>query len=288
MNNLPASQDVSNFIEIARALNISRAAERLGVTQPSLTVSLQRLERDVGVKLVLRDKTGVRLTKAGENFYKSARDLLIKWTALRSDTLQKNLQVSGRYKFGAHPSVAIYSWTKILKGIYEKHPEIDVEFKFDHSRKVTDMLIQSEIDFAISVNPVRHLDLVLKKIGDDRVEPWVSAKASYNAKILIYDPEMLQAQSLLPRLSRNNFTQFIHTSNLEVLADLVDQGVGVGLLPGRVAKQGLHFQLKPLSKESPYFEDKIYFLYRKDSHVNPASQQLIESIYSSLVKVFTS
>ncbi|MCB0351221.1 MAG: LysR family transcriptional regulator [Bdellovibrionales bacterium] len=284
MVQLPAHQDIVYFMEIAKALNISRAAERLGITQPTLTVSLQRLERDIGTPLVLRDKSGVRLTSAGETFLAGARNLLDIWLNLKSQTSKVNLSPSGRYKIGAHPSVALYSWAKILRTICQKYPDIDFEFSHDHSRNITDQVIQSEVDFAVVVNPAQHLDLVLKKIGDDRVEPWVSSKKTYEKSTLIYDPEMLQSQSILSKIRNHNFTQYIHTDNLEVLASLTDEGAGVGLLPGRVAKSGLRFHLKPLSKNSPHFNDSLYFIYRKDRHSTLGSQDLVTSIHHNLMK----
>lgn len=59
---MPSPADLSYFIEVGNVLNLSRAAERLGISQPSLTLSIQRLEHSVGTALLIRSNKGVTLT----------------------------------------------------------------------------------------------------------------------------------------------------------------------------------------------------------------------------------
>lgn len=59
-------QEIRYFVEIAGTLNFSRAAERLGVSQPTLTHAMNRLESDLGIRLFHRSKQGVQLTTAGQ------------------------------------------------------------------------------------------------------------------------------------------------------------------------------------------------------------------------------
>lgn len=70
------------FVELCRVRNFTRASENLNVAQPSVTRAIQRLEDELGVRLVERDRKPVGLTKAGETLYAGAQETLERLDAL--------------------------------------------------------------------------------------------------------------------------------------------------------------------------------------------------------------
>ena len=74
--------DLTYFIEVAHTKNLSRAAERLGITQPSLTLAIQRIEHSLGTDVLIRSKKGVVLTKAGRSLLIHSKTLMssLGWT----------------------------------------------------------------------------------------------------------------------------------------------------------------------------------------------------------------
>src|SRR5258706_11800349 len=76
--------DLSYFREVAEVGNISRAAERLGISQPSLSTAMQRLERRFECDLLVRGKTGVPLTREGHLLASRAKALLLEWETLEA------------------------------------------------------------------------------------------------------------------------------------------------------------------------------------------------------------
>ena len=79
---LPSSTDLTYFAEIAKTGNLSQAATRLGVSQPSLSLAMQRLEHCLGAPLLVRSRLGVKLTKAGEQLLADTLRLLEDWENL--------------------------------------------------------------------------------------------------------------------------------------------------------------------------------------------------------------
>ena len=71
--------DLKYFLEVAKTGNITRAAERLGVTQPSLTQAIKRLEGKSGMTLLERSRTGTTLTRQGEGLVKVGEHMLTDW-----------------------------------------------------------------------------------------------------------------------------------------------------------------------------------------------------------------
>ena len=135
-NSLPNPSDLHYFIEVSSRENLSRAAERLGISQPSLSLAMQRLEDSVGTKLLNRSKKGVQLTKAGKSLLVHSRELLQKWEEVRSGALASEQLVQGTYRLGCHSSVAQYTLPLFLKNLLVKYPQLDIQLKHDLSRKI--------------------------------------------------------------------------------------------------------------------------------------------------------
>ena len=287
---LPSPSDLTYFIEVATVLNLSRAAERLGLSQPSLSLSIQRLEHEIGAQLFIRSKKGVSLTSAGKVLLTSSRELMHKWESIRERALSSETQVKGVVKIGCHPSVALYSLPGFLPQILNQFKELEIQLLHDLSRKIVERIISLEIDLGIVVNPVKHPDLVIHKLCEDEVTYWTASDKSFNSnninsdeKVLICDPDLIQTQSLMKskKPEYKEFNRYLTSSNLEVVTSLTASGCGIGILPGRVA--GLSPNLKRL-QSAPVFKDEICLVFRIENRQTIAVKELSQSIQ----KVFKS
>jgi DNA-binding transcriptional LysR family regulator len=274
---LPAHRDIVYFLEVAQTLNLSRASERLGISQPSLSMSIKRLEDTLGFPVLLRTKSGVTLTKSGHLFSVKAKELLETWNNIKSSVNQLNQDVSGHYKLGCHASVAQYSLPKILPSLLQKHPKLEFQMFHDLSRNICEKIISFEIDFGIVVNPIAHPDLVIKELTKDTVHFWVSEKgAKNNSKTLIIDPQMLQAQDLMKRTKTKTFAfdRVLTTANLELIAQLTEAGTGVGIIPKKVV-EARNSKLKIFDEGLPHFTDSICMVYRADLPKTVATKEIV-------------
>lgn len=286
----PTYTDITYFIEVAQTNNISRAAERLGITQPSLSSAMKRLEDALGATLFIRSRTGVQLTKAGKELQAKGRLLLLNWEQLKSSINKKVTEVSGQYIIGCHPSVALYSLPYFLPSLLQNYQELEVKLVHDLSRKITEKVISFEIDFGIVVNPIRHPDLIIHELCKDDVLFWTAIKPSSTQTldslkgVLICDFNLIQVQKLLSDLQKRKhyFKRIIQSSNLEVIASLTASGVGVGILPSRVAARIDAQTIKPLNDNLPVFKDKICLVYRSDAQKTKGSQLIINAIKKSV------
>lgn len=267
---IPTPADIAYFIEIARTLNLSRAAERLGISQPSLTLAVQRLEREMGAPLLLRSRRGVSLTPAGKQLVSHAEQLLQSWQGVKAGALASMNEVRGSYTIGCHPSVALYLLSGFLPALLEKHNDLNIRLKHDLSRKIAEGVISFDIDIGVVVNPVRHPDLVLHRLCRDEVTLWTGPgknplqDIAGGMAVLICDPDLLQSQSLLRQLEKRKiaFARTIPSGNLEVIADLVAGGCGIGILPAKVATRAKR-ELKPVPS-APVFYDEHCLIYRAE------------------------
>lgn len=279
--------DLTYFIEIAATENVSRAAERLAISQPSLSQAIVRIEHELGEPVFVRHKRGMTLTPAGKELLIHARALIESWNTIRTKSVASMHEVRGRYVIGCHPSVALYSLSGFLPNALKKHPQLEIQLTHDLSRKITEGVISSRIDVGIVVNPVRHPDLIIQKIADDEVTFWQSQQfaakeiATTQPEVLICDLDLSQSQALLKNLKgiAFEFTRTVTSGSLEVIADLTASGTGIGILPTRVA--GRARQPLVRVKGAPVFRDEICIVRRVETKKVASVEYLCKEIARS-------
>ncbi len=259
-NSYPNPWDLIYFQEIALTENLSRAAERLGVAQPTLSLALSRLENQLGTKLFKRKSKGLSLTSSGEKLLKQCHHLLTAWESVVSETKKSQSELKGHFRFGCHPSVAIYALNPWLATFYKHYPGIEFHLIHDLSRVICEQIISGGVDFGLVVNPIPHPDLTIKILAKDEVAFWRTSKS--NEDTLIYNPEIMQSQNLLKKIKNVSFKRSITSNNLEVIASLAKSGAGIAILPTRVALMNSS-ELKRIP-DLPVFQDSVAFVYRAD------------------------
>lgn len=277
-----SAHDLNVFLELCQSKNLTRASEKLGLSQPALSHALKRLEEKLGTALFERSKNGLRLTRPGERLEHKGRALLAEWDSVHHYVREEENQVSGVYKIGCHPSVAIYSLPHFLPDLLRDFPLIDLRLVHGLSRTIAEQVISHKLDLGIVVNPPRHPDLVIKELCQDEVSVWVSKKKE-RSPVIICDPNLLQTQWVLRQLEKVGlrFSRTIHSSNLEVISHLVASGCGAGILPTRVVRTVVPDTLVLAHPKAPRFTDKICLIYRPELKKNLGGRSLIERVQSA-------
>lgn len=271
-------QELRYFLTVAKTANVSRAAELCGISQPVLSQALRRLEDSVGTRLFLREKTGVRLTRAGQRFAEQSQDLVRQWERLTHSARASETELAARFRFGVHTSVAVYALPKFLPTLQSTHPDVHLELTHALSREIAADVIAWRLDFGLVINPPRHADLVIRELATDEVTLWVRSPARHTDTLLL-EASLLQTQALLKQLARRGFKfkHHLQSSSLEVLCALTAGGVGVGMLPSRVADTSPH-KLKRFDARAPVHKDKLCLIYRAGTQAQSAARALIDVI----------
>lgn len=274
--------DLKYFLELSKTLHVSRAAERLGVTQPALSHCLKRIEDETKTQLFIRSKKGLSLTDAGKRLAERSIELIQMWDEVLLSAQNEVQKVAGQIRFGCHSAVAQYTLPLFLAEFMQKYPELNFQFSHGLSRHMAEDVISQKLDAAFVVNPVPHLDLIIKEISKDRVTLWKS-KNCLNPEVLIVEPSLLQTQDLLKKLQKKNvhFSRVIESSSLEVIAQLVVSGAGCGILPERVIKAFGAGQIQNV-KDAPEFQDRMCLVYKTEFRKSMRGQALIEAVSKKL------
>lgn len=286
------------FLAITESGSITGAARTLSVSQPTLTVAIQKLEEELKTTLFLRSRAGVVLTRTGEELLDHARDVLGILGRAEQRIAGLEQELVGQFVVGCHESLGAYFLPGFLKEFLATAPTIEISLWNGTSAAVTDAVLERKVDFGLVVNPRPHASLVLTELFDDAMDLFVEAslvppedvRHSERAFIwavdklkqgpLIYAGRVAQCQDLLDRLGAEQMLPIRRLScgDLELVKSLGLAGVGVCMLPRRVAAYGHEGKLVRLHPALPFFPDIICLVYRADNHRTRGAQFLKDAL----------
>ena len=271
-------QDFKYFMSIAQNGSLRKAALSVHISQPALTHALKRLEAELGTLLFERTRKGLKLTSAGERLLARGESLVREWEGLAKTLKSDESELIGRISFGCHPSVSLFTLPGFFPRFQKSHPSIDFVFFHDLSRHVTQAVIDGKVDIGVVVNPLSHPELIIRDLGTDEVTLW-KKKDCERTDTLIFDPNLGQTQWLLKKLESKKiqFRHRIESSSLEVIAELVSLGCGVGVLPARV----LRGNVRRFSDSAPVYHDRHCLIYKPQFRKSARGQAFIESILAA-------
>jgi DNA-binding transcriptional LysR family regulator len=140
---------LSYFVALAREQHFARAAQACNVTQPTLTSAIKKLEEDLGVQLVIRDRRFVRLTEEGEKLLLWGRQILTDYDSLRDDLAGSRRGLTGTLSLGVIPAaMSVISF--LTSRFVAVHPAANVEIRSLTSRAIEKALEEFELDAGIT------------------------------------------------------------------------------------------------------------------------------------------
>jgi LysR family transcriptional regulator for metE and metH len=238
--------------EISTTGNMTKAASRLFLTQPSLSHQLKEIESRLGTPLFLRINKSMVLTPSGERMLKAANDILPQVEAAESDIINgmkrvKEIRMSTKCYTGYH-------WLpSLMKEFNEEFPEVTFDVVTEAMSEPIDFLLRGKIDIAITNDKVTQRGVHTEKLFDDEMvllvpndhpladKPFVVAEDFRNENLIIYKEaigeDYFASRLLTPgkvtpkRLTRMQLT--------EARVELVKAGIGITVLSRWLVKSFL-------------------------------------------------
>ncbi|MCA9537532.1 MAG: LysR family transcriptional regulator [Myxococcales bacterium] len=276
------------FKTITEHQSLTAAARALSCTQPTLSAAVQRLEAHFKTTLLLRTSRGVEVTSTGEALARRADTLLALLDELEQQIAGLEEGEVGHFTIGCNDSLGAYFLPAFLKQFMAEAPKIEVTLWNGPSAEVQQRVIDRVLHFGLVVNPRAHADLVLVRLFDDAVtfiaaEPEQDLQRAYarlRAGPLMLVERLPQSSDLLDRVAEAGVTpaRVLTCGELELVKSLTLSGLGVGVLPLRVARYGHPGRLHRLHEALPDFPDDIALIYRGDLHRTRAALRLKDAL----------
>lgn len=274
-------------LAVARAGSFSRAAEELFLSQPSLSVQVRKLEKELDVALFERLGRRVILTAAGEDFVDHVESALAHLDQAREKAAAVRGLQAGRVSLGVLPSVGAGLLPGVLATFRAKHPGVEVRLtEHNVSAEFERMVEAGKLDFAVIRNPwTRHglAGRVLLKEPfaallppthelADRTELTLATLASENFVAMRRDYGLRELMEQVCLRAGFEPTVTVETTQLSVLHGMVASGLGVSVLP-ELAAAG-HVPSVRLSDAG--LTRELGVVWRARSRLSPSAAALLD------------
>ncbi|MBP0496289.1 LysR family transcriptional regulator [Pararoseomonas indoligenes] len=144
--------EIRSFLEVAAAGSFSRAAVRLGMTQPALSRQIARLEADLGRELLYRHGRGVMLTDAGRRFLEVSQNATQQLAAVRAELATGALDLVGGVTLGMPPSLSASMGADLALRFGSRHPEARLRIREAFSAILLEWTEAARLDLAVLYN----------------------------------------------------------------------------------------------------------------------------------------
>ncbi|MEN6567784.1 MAG: LysR family transcriptional regulator [Veillonellales bacterium] len=226
---------------ISEEKNITKAAERLYITQPAVTRRLKNMENEFKANLVLRTPGGILLTPQGEELLAYAKKTLLEFKQVKERIQSMENKVQGSLFLGVSSDLSHYELPEILKNFLEIYPDAEVSLKTGRSQKVLRMLQKDEISLAI-LNGDHHWDGEKCLLREDPI-CLVSSKP-ITLKDLPHSPRIVASSSMQSQIDEWWHQTFycspvatMEVDSIDSCRQMVLHGLGWAILPSIGLKQ---------------------------------------------------
>lgn len=266
--------DLRNFIEVASCRTMREGAERLQITQPALSESIKRLEKDIGEVLFYRSRSGISLTPAGQEALRKGRVAIGALREIAGERTQADARI---VSLGCHSVMGSYFLPTLFRALKNQNA-VSLKLRHDLSRNIQLEIQQGRIDLGIVVNPVPSPDLVIRTIATDEFCVWHRPELAPGSNIFC-DLSLNQTHSIL-RKWKNRSSEMIETESLELIARMANLGVGYGIAPRRAVNLLGFTRLREVPG-SPTFKDSFALVHRPEFGKNELERYLLDQLRRS-------
>lgn len=293
-------QQLEYILAVDQCRHFAKAAEFCRVTQPTLSMMIQKLEDELGIKLFDRSVQPVKPTAAGVKVIAQARSVLHQAALIKDIVKEEEQSLKGAFRLAVLPTIAPYLLPRFLQHLAEQHKELDIRIQEMQTAPTLAALQNGEIDAAIIANEPLESNLEGTLLFYEEFFCYVSKKEAVYRKNLIRTADISDERLWLldeGHCFRDQLMRFCqreqvklhqaayHLGSLETFMHMVESGYGMTFIPELAT-----LQLCPEQKDLvrtfaiPRPTREIYFVTRKDFVRFALSKLLIEHIRASVPK----
>jgi LysR family nitrogen assimilation transcriptional regulator len=162
-------RQVQYFICLFEEGTVTRAARRLNIVQPALSMQIAKLEQDLGQQLFERTKQGMLPTASAQQMYRLFLPIMRDFSHARTQLMNSDGEISGHVNIGLIASITEGVLAETLSAFSAKHPNVGVRVADGYSATLTDWVAGGQIDAAIINKPRRQLALNVEHIVDEEM-----------------------------------------------------------------------------------------------------------------------
>lgn len=286
------------IVAVAQERNFRRAAERVFVSQPALSLAIQKLEEELGIRIFERNKTEVTVTHVGEQVVAQAQRALEETERIREIAGYGKNQLAGPLKLGVIYTVGPYLLPELIPVLKNKAPEMPLEVEENLTANLEGLLGNGRLDVIIVALPFGGPGIVTQPLYDEDFNVLVPSNHPWAGKRSIRSSELTSEKVLLLNSGHCFSNQVVeacpelnqkggetHQGNsLETIRNMVASGLGITVLPASANSDKYRSALTraiPFVKPAP--ARRIALAWRKSFARGKAIEALAQAIAETRV-----
>jgi DNA-binding transcriptional LysR family regulator len=278
---------IKYFESIVRNKKITKAAEELHISQPSLSSQIKALEQELGCKLIERNAREIRLTEPGIILYRHAAHILQEFENIQREMKDVKDTGLGEITIGIFPT-SVYWLPQIILRFKQRFPDVLIKIKEMGAEQIEDSIKNYDIHIGISSIPIQtdlmlfnpifeeqlflitslehpFRDLEIINISDIEHEPFILYQTGYQLRQHVLDS--CEQAGFYPNV-------VFESGRLETICSLVMENLGVALAPESYIKFSAQKRLKVIKVRNPTPTRTICITTHQNRYLLPAVDEL--------------
>lgn len=278
------------IVAVAQERNFRRAAEKCFISQPALSLAVQKLEEELGVQIFERGRHEITVTETGNAIVEQAQRALEEVDLIREIASQGKNQLATPLRLGVIHSVGPYLLPDLIPSLKKIAPQMALEVEENITANLDGMLRNGKLDVIIIALPFGDAGIPTLPLYDEPFEVIVSNEHRWAERRSLKAAELAQEKVLLldsghcfsnqvaeacPELSRRGAADIQRGTSLETIRNMVASGLGISVLPASANSARYRnplLRVIPFNKPAP--SRRIALAWRK----NFPRRQAVESL----------
>ena len=281
------------IVAVAKERNFRRAAEKSFISQPALSLAIQKLEEELGLKIFERGKSEITITPVGTAIVEQAQRVLEEAERIREIAAQGKNQLATALRIGVIHSVGPYLLPDLIPALKKVAPQMPLEVEENITANLEALLRNGKLDVIIIALPFGDTGILTRPLYDEPFEVVVNSDHHWAERRSIKAPELADEQVLLlnsghcfsnqvaeacPDLSRKG-ADIQQGTSLETIRNMVASGHGITVLPASANSARYRSRLLkviPFTKPAP--ARRIALAWRKSFARTQAIEALAQAV----------
>lgn len=252
-------RDIKAFQKVYETRSITRAAEELYVTQPTVSIQIKRLEKELGVTFFKRNgNKGLIPTENANRFYRDSQLLMNGWESSVNHLVKRNSNNHIRCTIGASPMNAIYTIPQLINSLEKKNKFFDFEVVVLDSEQILDSISKHELDFGLVERPFTSNNVEQLPFANDAL---IHAGNKNNPIWILGKSGSIQREYTDKYFSENNIKpkEILKVNDSNLISRLVTLGIGQSI----ICKKSIEGTIVPFQQLSKDYSIKYYLINAK-------------------------
>lgn len=285
-------RQLETFVEVANLKSFSRAAEKLYITQPTVTNHIQNLERELGTLLINRSGKNISLTEAGSLLYEYAINILNSCEMAKFDLAVYKGRIQGHINIYSSSVPRKYILPNIIVSFLEKYPDVTFTISDEDSKNVINSIIDGDTDFGIVGAKYLNNNLDYIELMEDKLLVITPNNSQFNRsnfssldikdiknqKVLLREEGSGTRRLLEDKLNEidmdiDDFEIIAYVEDTETIKQLVHLGAGISFLSERTVIDDIKLnKYKVFYLNELDLNRKFYFVYHNKRQLSPLNE----------------